>query len=100
VRRHALRRLRRSELARDYPGISPDEARVTLVEAGPELFSMFKPNLRQYATKTLTKRTVDVQTGAMVATVSPNRVKLKSREELKAHTLVWGAGLQGSPVVQ
>jgi NADH dehydrogenase FAD-containing subunit len=36
----------------------------------------------------------------MVASVSPNRVKLKSGEELKAHTLVWGADLQGNPVVQ
>ena len=84
----------------DYPDIPQDEACVTLVEAGPELFSMFKPKLREYATKALTERTVDVRTGAMVASVSPNRVTLESGEELKAHTLVWGAGLQGSPVVQ
>ena len=80
--------------------VPQDEARVTLVEAGPELFSMFKPKLREYATKALTERTVDVRTGAMVASVSPNRVTLKSGEELKAHTLVWGAGLQGNPIVQ
>jgi NADH dehydrogenase len=96
----AVAELYRAELARDYPGIPPDGARVTLVEAGPELFSMFKPKLREYATKALTERTVDVRTGAMVASVSPNRVTLESGEELKAHTLVWGAGLQGNPVVQ
>ena len=28
-----------------------------LVEAGPELFSMFKPKLREYAEKALTDRT-------------------------------------------
>jgi NADH dehydrogenase len=96
----AVAELYRAELARDYPDIPADGARVTLVEAGPELFSMFKPKLREYATKALTERTVDVRTGAMVASVSPNRVALKSGEELKAHTLVWGAGLQGNPVVQ
>jgi NADH dehydrogenase len=96
----AVAELYRAELARDYPDIPQDEARVTLVEAGPELFSMFKPKLREYATKALTERTVDVRTGAMVASVSPNRVALKSGEELEAHTLVWGAGLQGNPVVQ
>ena len=36
----------------------------------------------------------------MVASVSPTRVTLKSGEELKAHTLVWGAGLQGNQLVQ
>jgi NADH dehydrogenase len=96
----AVAELYRAELAQDYPDIPQDEARVTLVEAGPELFSMFEPKLREYATKALTDRTVDVQTGAMVASVSPNRVRLRSGEELKAHTLVWGAGLQGNPVVQ
>jgi len=96
----AVAELYRADLAEDYPGISQHDARVTLVEAGPELFSMFKPKLREYATKALTERTVDVRTGAMVASVSPNRVTLKSGEELKAHTLVWGAGLQGTPIVQ
>jgi NADH dehydrogenase len=61
---------------------------------------MFKPKLREYAAKALADRTVEVMTGAMVATVSPTRVTLKSGEELKAHTLVWGAGSQGNPLVQ
>src|SRR5262249_12406575 len=71
-----------------------------LVESGAELFSMFKPKLREYATKALTDRTVEVRTGELVASVSPTRVTLKSGEELKAHTLVWGAGLQGNQLVQ
>ncbi len=96
----AIAELYRSGLAEDYPGISQDDAKVTLVEAGPELFAMFKPKLRAYATKALTDRTVDVKAGARVASISPNRVTLKSGEELKAHTLVWGAGLQGNPIVQ
>ena len=32
--------------------------------------------------------------------MSPTRVTLKSGEELKAHTLVWGAGLQGNDLVK
>jgi NADH:quinone reductase (non-electrogenic) len=96
----ALAELYRAELSKDYPNIPQDKARVILVEAGPELFSMFKPKLREYAAKALTERTVEIRTGAMVASVSPNRVTLKSGEVLNAHTLVWGAGLQGNPVVQ
>jgi NADH dehydrogenase len=96
----AVAELYRADLAEDYPAVPQDEARVTLVEAGPELFSMFKPKLREYATRALTERTVGVRTGTAVSSVSPSRVTLKSGEELKAHTLVWGAGLQGNPVVQ
>src|SRR5262249_14383944 len=61
---------------------------------------MFKPKLREYAAKALSERTVEVMTGAAVASVAPTRVALKSGEELKAHTLVWGAGLQGNRLVQ
>jgi NADH dehydrogenase len=96
----AVAELYRAELAKDYPDIPQDQARVILVEAGPELFMMFKPKLREYAAKALTDRTVEVRTGAAVASVAPTRVTLSSGEELKAHTLVWGAGLQGNPVVQ
>jgi NADH dehydrogenase len=96
----ALAELYRGDFAKDYPGVDPEEARVTLVEAGPELFGMFKPKLRDYAEKALTKRDVEVKTGAVVASVTPTTVTLKSGETLRAHTLVWGAGLQGNPLVQ
>jgi NADH:quinone reductase (non-electrogenic) len=96
----AVAELYRAAFARDYPTLPQDEARVILVEAGPELFSMFKPKLREYTAKALTDRTVEVKTEAMVAAVSPTRVTLKGGEELKAHTLVWGAGLQGNNLVQ
>lgn len=96
----ALAELYRSDFAKDYPGVDSEDARVTLVEAGPELFGMFKPKLRDYAEKALTKRGVEVKTGAVVASVTPTTVTLKSGETLEAHTLVWGAGLQGNPLVQ
>jgi NADH dehydrogenase len=96
----AFAELYRGDFARDFRGISQDDARITLVEAGPELFPMFKPKLRDYAAKALVERTVDVKTGTAVASVAPTRVTLKSGEELKAHTLVWGAGLQGNGLVR
>jgi NADH:quinone reductase (non-electrogenic) len=96
----ALAELYRSNFAKDYPGVDQASARVVLVEAGPELFGMFKSKLREYAEKALTDRDVEVRTGAAVASVEPTRVTLKSGQELKAHTLVWGAGLQGNPLVQ
>ena len=61
---------------------------------------MFKPDIRAYTAKALKERTVEVMTGETVASVSPTRVTLKSGAVLDAHTLVWGAGLQGNRIVQ
>jgi NADH dehydrogenase len=96
----AIAELYRGDFAKDYPGVESEDAAVILVEAGSELFGMFKPKLRDYAAKALTDRGVEVKTGEAVASVTPTRVRLKSGDELKAHTLVWGAGLQGNPLVQ
>jgi NADH dehydrogenase len=96
----ALAELYRAAFAKDYPRLPHDRARLTLVEGGPELFSMFKPNLQAYARETLEKLTVEVLTGDVVTSVSPTRVTLRSGTTLKAHTLVWGAGLQGNELVQ
>src|SRR5262245_5500704 len=96
----AIAELYRGDFAKDYRNVSQEEARVMLVEAGPEVFSMFKPNLRAYTEEALQKRTVEVTTGEAVASVSPTRVTLKNGTEIPAHTLVWGAGLQGNELVQ
>jgi NADH dehydrogenase len=96
----ALAELYRADLARDYRSVAQEKARIILVEAGPEVFSMFKPNLRAYTEEALRKRTVELMTGDPVQTISPTRVTLKSGTTLKAHTLVWGAGLQGNELVR
>ena len=95
----ALSELYRSNFSKDYPGIPQEKARLVLVEASPALFGMFKEDIREYTHRTLEKRGVEVMLGEIVASVAPTRVTLKSGEVLNAHTLVWGAGLQGAPIV-
>ena len=94
----ALAELYRQSFAKDYPSIPPEKARIILVEAAPELFTMFKKNLRAYAKKELEKFGVEVLVGERVASVEPTRVRLESGTVLDAHTLVWGAGLQANPI--
>ena len=96
----ALADLYRHVFPNDYRGIPHDKARIILVESRPELFTMFKSNLRTYAAKALEKLGVEVITGETVASVAPTRVGLSSGTVLNAHTLVWGAGLQANPIVQ
>jgi NADH dehydrogenase len=92
----ALAELYRESFAKDYPSLRQEKARIILVEAGPELFMMFKKSLRTYAKKELEKFSVEVLLGEMVSAVEPTRVKLKSGTVLEAHTLIWGAGLQAN----
>jgi NADH dehydrogenase len=96
----AVAELYRSNFVTDYPTLPQEKARVVLVEAGDEIFAMFKPNLREYAKDALEQRTVEVMTAARVESVSPTRVTLSTGDVISAHTLVWGAGLQGNRLVQ
>jgi NADH dehydrogenase len=94
----ALIELYRADLAKDYPLIRNGQARVTLVEASPELFTMFKPHLRKYTKQALETLGVQVLLGESVAAITPTRVTLRSGAVLAAHTVVWGAGLQAHPL--
>jgi NADH:quinone reductase (non-electrogenic) len=94
----AIAELYRSLFVKDYPDIPQEKARIVLVEAGPEIFAMFKPKLRRYAEKALAERGVEVLVGEVVESITPTRVTLKSGTLIPAHTLVWGAGLQANAI--
>ncbi len=94
----ALAELYRESFAKDYPSVPQEKARIILVEAAPELFTMFKKNLRDYAKKELEKFSVEVLVGELVSAVEPTRVTLESGTVLEAHTLIWGAGLQANSI--
>ena len=47
----AIAELYRALFVKDYPDIPQEKAEILLVEAGPEIFTMFKPSLRKYAGK-------------------------------------------------
>ena len=82
----------------DYHQLATDKARVILVEMGKEVLAPFKDNLRAYAKQELEKRRVEVRLGEAVAEVGPTFVRLKSGEEIKAHTLIWAAGVRANPL--
>ena len=94
----AFAELYRSEFTKDYPHLPQDRIRLILVEAGEDVFMMFKPDIREYTRQALEKRGVELMLGETVASVTPTRVNLASGTSIDAHTLVWGAGLQANPV--
>ena len=96
----ALAELYTSVFRKDYPDVAPEHARIVLVEASPEIFAMFKEDIRAYTRDALEQRGVEVMTGEVVQSIAPERVTLKSGTVLSAHTLVWGAGLQGNELIR
>lgn len=95
----AIIELYRGNFVHDYPDLPAAEARVILVEYGQALLGMFKKDIQTYTKSALEKRGVEVRLGEGVVDIAPTRVTLKSGEVIKAHTLVWGAGMQANPLV-
>jgi len=85
-------------LPHDYHQLATEKARVILVEMAKEVLAPFKDNLRAYAQAELEQRRVEVRLGEAVAEVGPTFVRLKSGEEIKAHTLIWAAGVRANPL--
>jgi NADH dehydrogenase len=96
----AIIELYRGNFSEDYRDLPAGQARVILVERGPTLLAPFKKQIQNYTQRALEKRGVEVRLGEGVDEISATRVTLSSGEVLKAHTLVWGAGLQGNSVTQ
>ncbi len=85
-------------LPRDYHQLATEKARIIMVEMGKEVLAPFKDNLRAYAKEELERRRVEVRLGEAVAEVGSTFVRLKSGEEIKAHTLIWAAGVRANPL--
>jgi NADH dehydrogenase len=94
----ALAEMLRAELKADFPNLPIDRAEVHLYEMGPHLLSPFQTKLQEYAKRALEERGVTVHLGEGVVEIEPQRVLLKSGDVVKAHTLVWGAGLTSAPI--
>jgi len=82
----------------DYHHLSTEMARVIIVEMGKEVLAPFKDNLRKYAKEELEERRVEVRLGEAVKEVGPTFVRLESGEKIKAHTLIWAAGVRANPL--
>lgn len=94
----ALSELIHVELKKDYPNLPIEKAEVHIFEHSPHLLGPFKPRLQEYAKNALGERDVQVHLSEGVVGIEPTRVHVQSGAVVKAHTLVWGAGLQGHPL--
>jgi NADH dehydrogenase len=85
-------------LAKDYPELSTQAARVVLVEATDRLLASMPEKLRSYTLKKLRGMSVEVLLNARVVDAGPERVILHDGAVIPAHTLFWSAGVKASSI--
>ena len=95
----AFAEIARHSLAHEFRRIDPRTARIVLIEAGPRLLAGYPESLSQKAQLQLEALGVQVWTGSPVTGLDARSVEVGA-DRLAARTVVWAAGVQGSPLAR
>jgi NADH dehydrogenase len=85
-------------LRKDFRHLDLGEVEIQVVEAGDTLLGAFAPSLQRSAVRHLERKGVRLVFGAQVAGVDELGVSLRDGRRIEAATVVWTAGVKGSPV--
>ena len=88
-------------LPREYKSITTTEAKILLIEAGPQVLAAFAPRLQRYTQRRLEKMGVEVWLNTMAHDMDDDSVTVKGPDgerRIPARTRVWAAGVQASPL--
>jgi NADH dehydrogenase len=97
----ALAEIARHTLPREFRRIDTGLARILLVEAGPRILAGYQEEASSKAEAALAQLGVTVRTGTTVVGLDAQGVLLShqdAQERVATHTVLWGAGVQGSPL--
>lgn len=95
----AMAEIARHTLASEFRAIDPRSARVVLVEGVDRVLPSYAPELSASALGELARRGVEVRLGARVTNIEDECVHVGD-ERLPACTVVWAAGVAGSPIAR
>jgi NADH:ubiquinone reductase (H+-translocating) len=99
----ALGEIANDTLRGDFRRINPSEARIILVEGTDRVLPPYPPKLSEAARQMLVRLGVTVRTGAVVTGIADGCVTIREgdhTEEIHARTILWAAGVLGSPLGQ
>jgi NADH dehydrogenase len=90
-------------LAKDFRRIDPTQVRVLLVEGRDRVLGAYPEKLSRAAKEALESRKVEVRLDSKVIDIDSHRVVLNAGEQgrdetVRARTVLWAAGVQGSPI--
>jgi len=93
------------EMAREtllprYPHLHASHVSVTLIEGADRLVNTARVEHSKYVRRFLERRGVQIRTSALVSSVAPREVRLKSGETVEAFTILWTAGVRPPDVVR
>jgi NADH:quinone reductase (non-electrogenic) len=96
----ALAELSRYTLVRQFATFDPRDARVVLCEGGPRLLPAFPERLSGSAARQLQSLGVEVMLEQRVSQIDAQGVSLASGERITARTVMWAAGVAGTPIAR
>ncbi len=99
----ALAEIALHTMKRDFRHIDPREARIVLVEGLDRVLSNYPPELSEKARRALEELGVETRTRCLVTELSPESVRVAcggAEETLRAKTILWTAGVRGSPLAE
>ncbi|WP_457255152.1 NAD(P)/FAD-dependent oxidoreductase [Pedococcus sp. P5_B7] len=83
-----------------FPGITMDQSRWVLVEAGPRILGQLPERLASYAAAQLAGRGIDVRLDTRLERVTSDAVVLSDGTVVATDTVVWTAGVVPHPVLR
>jgi len=88
-------------LPQEHKSVATTEAKILLIEAGPQVLAAFAPKLQRYTLRRLQKMGVEVWLNTMARDMDSGSVTVTGPDgdrRIPARTRIWAAGVQASPL--
>ena len=88
-------------LPREFKSVTTTEAKILLIEAGPQVLASFAPKLQRYTQRRLEKMGVKVWLNTMARDMDSGSVTVSGPDgdrRIPARTRIWAAGVRASPL--
>lgn len=89
----ALGEMKRDIIKREYPGIAPEEVKITILEGTDKLLGTMSPLASRKAMDYLKELMVDVKLSHMMQSYDNNIVRLDDGTEIYSEMVIWTAGV-------
>lgn len=90
--------LKTKVIRKDFPEIKQDDIQIYLVEGGPRVLATFSEKSSERAARYLKKLGVNLMMNTLVKEYHNDLIVTNTGQEIRAHTLVWTAGVKGDPI--
>ncbi|RDV13275.1 NAD(P)/FAD-dependent oxidoreductase [Pontibacter diazotrophicus] len=94
----ALAEMRKHILPTDYPGMNFNNMNIYLVEGMDRVLPPMSPQASAKTQQYLEELGIDIRLNTLVESYDGNIATLKGGEQIRAHTLIWAAGVAGAMI--